>query len=102
MFQGTGQESYVIREQLPFLRLQRLEFFGTSSEDELLVLRALEGISTLWHLQIALSLNRSDVHQQWIRKLEALPHLESLALSSVYIVDGEVMQDILQAPEVYI
>jgi len=70
-----------IRDQLPFLQLQRLEFGDNSNNygvhrTEMRVLPALETISTLQHLQITLSLDRDNVFQQWIRTLKNLFYLE--------------------------
>ncbi|KAK3823136.1 MAG: hypothetical protein J3Q66DRAFT_437549 [Benniella sp.] len=90
-----------ILEPLSCTSLQRLDFmkyeyYLDTHRDQLQVLQALERISTLQHLQITLSLDRDDVCQQWIRVLEALPHLESLSLRSEKLVDGKVIQEILR------
>jgi len=90
----------VIREQLGTLDLRRLEFkkyfrgLGVHRA-EIRVLPVLERITTLQHLQVSLSLDRDNIYQQWIRTLEALPHLESLCLTCVRFVEGKAIQGIL-------
>ncbi|KAF9364073.1 hypothetical protein BGX34_002575 [Mortierella sp. NVP85] len=84
--------------QAPCTNLQRLEFkdeeFRSIRSAQLRVLRILEKMSTLRHLQIKLALNGDRICQQWIRALEALHHLESLSLTSVFM-DGKIFQKIL-------
>jgi hypothetical protein len=88
-----------IREALPLLHLQGLEFGDSRNHDvhrtEIRVLPLLERISTLQHLQISLSLGHDNVCQQWIRTLAGLSQLKSLSLRSEQFVDSKVIQDIL-------
>jgi len=88
-------------ERLPFPHVRRLEFKDDSREDgihrtEIRVLPLLEGITSLQHLKITLSLEHGNIYQQFIRTLESLPHLESLSLECRRFVDGKVIQDILR------
>ncbi|KAK3823167.1 MAG: hypothetical protein J3Q66DRAFT_138605 [Benniella sp.] len=89
-----------IRDRLPFLQLQRLEFDGCSQDGahrtEIRVLPLLERITSLQHLKISLSLDRDNIYRQCIRTLEALPHLESLSLRCGQFIDGKVIQDVLR------
>ncbi|KAK3823159.1 MAG: hypothetical protein J3Q66DRAFT_330987 [Benniella sp.] len=90
-----------IREQLSSLHLQRLEFKAYEKKDgihraEIRVLPVLERIRTLQHLDITLSLDLDHINQQWIRTLEALPHLESLSLRCERFVEGKTIQKFLQ------
>ena len=90
-----------IRELLPLLRLQRLDFDGSSDRGgvhltEIRVLPVLEKMSTLQHLRISLELDRDNIYQQWIRTLEALPHLKSLILKCQQFLRGKVILDFLQ------
>ncbi|KAK3823162.1 MAG: hypothetical protein J3Q66DRAFT_138599 [Benniella sp.] len=90
-----------IRELLPSLHLQRLEFWDISSgkgvhRSEIRVLPLLEKIPTLQHLQISLSLGHDNVCQQWIGTLAGLSRLESLSLKCDEFVDGKVIQDVLR------
>ncbi|KAF9364074.1 hypothetical protein BGX34_002576 [Mortierella sp. NVP85] len=87
--------------QLPCMNLQRLDFMENENyldirPVQLQVLPVLEKIPTLRHLQITLALDSDSACRQWIRVLEAHPHLESLSLKSVQFVDGMVFQKILQ------
>ncbi|KAK3823168.1 MAG: hypothetical protein J3Q66DRAFT_437577 [Benniella sp.] len=89
-----------IRERLPFLQLQRLEFDDDYDADgahraEIRVLPLLERIRSLQHLGIKLSLDRDNIYQQCIRTLGALPHLESVCLRCEQFIDGKVIQGIL-------
>ncbi|KAK3823163.1 MAG: hypothetical protein J3Q66DRAFT_366347 [Benniella sp.] len=91
-----------IRDQLPFLQLQRLEFGDNSNNNgvhrtEMRALPALETISALQHLQITLSLDRDNVFQQWIRTLKNPLYLESLTLSCEQFLDGKVVLGVLRA-----
>jgi len=89
-----------VREQLAFLRLQRLEFEESPDgiiRKQMRVLSVLERIPTLQHLKISLSLDYSTIHQQWIRTLEALTCLESLTLTCHRVMDGMVLQKVLLA-----
>ncbi|KAF9361560.1 hypothetical protein BGX34_007069 [Mortierella sp. NVP85] len=88
-------------ERLPFPHVQRLEFKDDSSEDgihrtEIRVLPLLEGITSLQHLKITLSLDRDNIYRQFVRTLESLPQLESLSLRCQWFIDGKVIQDILR------
>ncbi|KAK3823169.1 MAG: hypothetical protein J3Q66DRAFT_330996, partial [Benniella sp.] len=88
-------------ERLPFPHVQRLEFKNDSSEDgihrtEIRILPLLEGIISLQHLKITLSLEHDNIYRQFIRTLESLPHLESLSLGCKRFIDGKVIQGILQ------
>ncbi|KAF9361561.1 hypothetical protein BGX34_007070, partial [Mortierella sp. NVP85] len=87
--------------RLPFPHVQRLEFKDDSSEDgvhrtEIRVLPLLEGITSLQHLKITLSLDRDNIYRQFVRTLESLPQLESLILGCKRFIDGKVIQDILR------
>ncbi|KAF9364083.1 hypothetical protein BGX34_002585, partial [Mortierella sp. NVP85] len=82
--------------------LQRLDFVDYTVKvdsdvcrDHLHVLPVLGRISTLRHLQIPLALSDDNVCQQWIRVLEALPHLESLGLKCEELVKGWVIPRVL-------
>ncbi|KAK3823166.1 MAG: hypothetical protein J3Q66DRAFT_397632 [Benniella sp.] len=88
-------------ERLPFSQLRRLEFKNESSEDgahftEIRVLPLLEGVTSLQHLKITLSLEHDSICRQFIRTLELLPHLQSLSLGCKRFIDGKVIQDILR------
>ncbi|KAF9345042.1 hypothetical protein BGX34_005071 [Mortierella sp. NVP85] len=86
--------------QVPCTSLQRLDFL--QSEDhkdvrraQLPVLRSLEKMPTLRHLQIVLALEHDNTYRYWIRALEAMPHLESLSLKCDALVNGNVVQQVL-------
>ncbi|KAI8351955.1 hypothetical protein B0O80DRAFT_455112 [Mortierella sp. GBAus27b] len=90
-----------IRQRLTFPNLQRLEFsrgWNNSGlhRTELRVLQTLEGIQTLRHLRISLALHHHDVHQQWIRTLQALTHLKKLELLCHQFVGGMAIFEFLQ------
>ncbi|KAF9348488.1 hypothetical protein BGX34_002458 [Mortierella sp. NVP85] len=89
-----------IREALPLLHLQGLEFDDSGGHGlhrmEIRVLPLLEKIPTLQHLRISLSLDHDNVCQQWIRTLTGLSQLESLSLRCQEFVDGKVIQDVLR------
>lgn len=98
-----------ILEQLPCVNLRRLEFInnthgnnthGYEAEmeiqlDQLRVFHVLETTSRLQHLQITLVLDH-NVCQHWIRALEALPHLESLSLTTARYEDNKTFWKILE------
>ncbi|KAF9361559.1 hypothetical protein BGX34_007068 [Mortierella sp. NVP85] len=90
-----------IREQLPLLRLQRLEIdreysLNGSHHAQIRLLPVLGKISTLQHLQISLELDRDNIYQQWLRTFEALPQLESLGLRGGLFVSGKAILNFLQ------
>jgi hypothetical protein len=98
------ESAAAIREQLSSLNLQGLEFKAHGKEGgmhraEIRVLPVLERIRTLQHLDITLSLDLDHINQQWIRTLEALPHLESLSLRCERFVEGKTIQKLLQMCE---
>jgi len=88
-----GQQPYRSLTTLDFLQE---EAFTDIRRAQIQVLRMLENISTLQCLHIKLALDRDNVYQQWIRVLEALPHLGSLSLKSVRFVSSKAFQKILQ------
>ncbi|KAK3823128.1 MAG: hypothetical protein J3Q66DRAFT_330927 [Benniella sp.] len=86
--------------QVRCTNLQRLEFMQDEEykdvrRSQLPVLRSLEKMPTLRHLQIVLALDHDNTYKYWIRALEAMPHLESLGLKFEESVDGWVIQRML-------
>ena len=98
----TMKRTIPLLAPLSCTNLQRLDFVDYTVKvdsdicgDHLLVLPALERISTLRHLQIPLALSNDNICQQWIRVLEALPHLESLSLKCEELVKGWIIPRVL-------
>jgi hypothetical protein len=86
--------------QVPCTSLQRLDFMQSEGHkdvrrSQLPVLRLLEKMPTLRHLQIVLALDHDNTYRYWIRALEAMPHLESLGLKCDALVNGKVVQQVL-------
>ncbi|KAK3823129.1 MAG: hypothetical protein J3Q66DRAFT_330929 [Benniella sp.] len=96
----TMKQAGSVFAQVRCTNLQRLEFMQDEEykdvrRSQLPVLRSLEKMPTLRHLQIVLALDHDNTYKYWIRALEAMPHLESLGLKFEESVDGWVIQRML-------